>query len=153
MKKLVTLFLGLVLISCGNSVPSENEAKTNVSEIILEATNNNVELTQLTKTDGLKEVENEIALYTMEFEGEVKFLKDTYSKLSMPFSGSRREAGFLEISDKKPVTYEPHSWKEVESPGYDLIKSNTFYKIKGKVEYIKKEKGWKINDLYMKINN
>ncbi|GIJ92816.1 hypothetical protein CAPN002_00340 [Capnocytophaga stomatis] len=140
MKTIILFFLGLILISCGEDSPSENQAKEDISEIISTGTSEKVTLIELEKTDGLKKSEDGTDLYIMDIKGKIKFLKETYSEINVPFSVSDRIAGFLEVKDKKPIY-----------SNYELIKENSIYKIKGAVEYIKKEKGWKIKNLKLKI--
>ncbi|MDO4881590.1 MAG: hypothetical protein Q3983_09935 [Capnocytophaga sp.] len=138
MKKIILTFtlVLLLLTSCSDNKPSENQVKEDLSEIITTGTSNSVVLENFEKTDGLSKKENDISMYIMFFKGKVKFVKEVYSKITIPTSTITGKAGFLDVKETAPI----------DSRIYTLIKENEIYEIKGKMEYLRTEKEWKINN-------
>ncbi|MDO4729091.1 MAG: hypothetical protein Q4B43_08830 [Bacteroidota bacterium] len=120
-------------------MPTEQLAKDSIIELIKTESNDKVELLEFKKTDGMSSRRDEVDYYQLDFEGQISYkqggfyLGESYGKTK----------GFLKVVDKEPnrYAYNFHLYEKVEK---DETKD-----IKGYIAFIKKESGWKRNDVYM----
>lgn len=141
MKKFIFLFLSALLFSCSiNNSPNEEKVKEDISSLISKGTDNKIILISFEKQDGLQKTKDNVHYYVMDFKGQVKFQSDVYSKIYKEFYLSIRQIGFLDVKIEKPTDF-----------GYSLVNENAVFDILGSVGYVKKESGWKMNDLNIKL--
>lgn len=122
-----------------NEKPNEERAKEDISSVITKESENNIVLVSFKKTDGLDSQKDGVLYYTMEIEGEIKYLKNGYFE-NTPYMGGRSK-GFLRIQN--PVD------NFIPSNIFKLVNNEDVGNIIGVIKYVKKESGWKISSLLL----
>ena len=142
MKKLGFILFAIVLnmSSCNSSkenLPSEDFAKEGVMETIKIESEDKVELLEFKKTNALKENIHDVEYYTIDFEGKVAYKQNGYSLIYEDYDGKR---GFLLVREDKPFSNHSYNY-------YGEVKKGDEKKIKGRIGFAKKEKGWEKIDV------
>lgn len=144
MKKTLFILLGcLGLLSCSNSnsnFPTEDTAKKEVLEVVKMESKDKVEMTAFKKTNAVEEKMNAENFYTINFDGEVTYKQDGFSKV---YENYDTKKGFLLVYDEKPYSYLDY---------YGRVKKGERKKVKGKIAFVKTEKDWEKIGVKIYIN-
>lgn len=116
----------------------EEETKEKIHSIISKESDKNIELIDYKKVDRVNSKKTNINYYTLEFKGNIKFLKDGYFR-NMYYEKNTTK-GFLKFNVGEPYI----------SPNrnvYTFVKAGDLFPIVGTIEYIKKENKWSIKNI------
>lgn len=145
MKTLSVVTIALVsflVIGCGSSVPSSNDAKNALLERITSQSSGRIKLSNFNKTDGQLQ-ERAISFYVLEFEAEIEFLEECWSLQEHYFvlNSSFYATGFR----TKESTWKPGFW---DGPTFWVRRNKgESITITGEVTFEKKESGWLFKEL------
>lgn len=153
MKNLVlTLSVFCLVVSCQKKESFEKDAETFLNKEIVESSKGNVQLIKLKKTNGQEQNVFGVQVYSLEFEGEIKYNKDGWVDNGDITKTALIQNGFF---GKKPYTYIQSNPTENEKIQNQLteVKNGTTRQIAGTIDFNKKENGWEPNLVYTKIKN